>query len=212
MKNLTFNKFVQLRKNFLQANNKFDHVVLKGKNNVLISAPHGVPQLRLGKLKIAEIGALAIALWVNRNTDSFLIAKTKCNNDDANFDKESSYKDEMKRLIRLHNIKYVLDFHGLAQRRECDINLGVHLGDNIKVNTKVFDTLNKKLKEGGFKVSIDQPFMAGAGTISGSMKKEFEDIWTLQIEINCGISNMKENFVKNQKLINIISEWINLLK
>lgn len=211
MKKLSFNKFVQTRKDFLQEYKNQDHVIFSGENNVLISAPHGVTQLRLGRLKVPEIGALAIALCLKKETDSFFIAKTKYNNDDANFDETSLYKDSIKRLIKQHNIKYIIDIHGLAQSRDCDVNLGTHLGDNVKTDLRAFDLLNKMLKNNGFKVSIDQPFMAGASTICGSIKKEFEDVWTLQIEINCGISNKKENFEKNQNLIKTISDWIKII-
>ena len=76
MKNLTFNKFVTTRKNFLIKNKNADHVIIKGNNNILISAPHGVPQIRLGKLKFQEIGSLSSALYLQEQTNCFLIAKT----------------------------------------------------------------------------------------------------------------------------------------
>ena len=85
MKNLTFNKFINERKKFLEENSKKDHVVLIGKNNILISAPHGVSQVRLGKYKVHEIGSLATALYLQNQTSCFLIAKTRNNNDDSKY-------------------------------------------------------------------------------------------------------------------------------
>jgi hypothetical protein len=209
MEKLTFNKFINRRKTFLNQNQFNDHTIMSGTNNILISAPHGVPQVRLGKHKFQEPGSLSTALHIYDKTNSFIIAKTKCNNDDANFDEASEYKNNIKKLIKEHKIKYVLDFHGLASHRDCDINLGVHLGKNIKTNVELFNKLHYNLIKAGFKVSIDQPFMAGARTISGTTANEFEDVWSLQIEINCNITNRKENFDLNKKMLKIFIDWIN---
>ena len=208
MTKLTFNKFINSRKTFLTAYKNVDHKILTGTNNILISVPHCVQQVRLGKHKPQELGSLPIALFLQKQTNCFLIAKTKCNNDDVNFDENSSYKNSIRRLIKEHNIKFILDLHGLASFRECDINLGTHLGDNIKNDIELFNQLDNNLKNNGFQVSIDQPFMASAKTISSCMAKEFKHIWSLQIEINSKITNKKENFNLNYKLLEVLNEWI----
>ena len=212
MKNITFNKLNKSRRIFLKLNGNKDHVILEGSNNILISAPHGVSQVRLGKHKAQEIGSLSTALYLSKQTKCFLIAKTKNNNDDANFDDNSQYKNSIKKLITENNIKYILDFHGLASHRDCDINLGIHLGKNIENNIELFNKLNNELKSNNFKVSIDQPFMAGAKTISGTMVNEYNNIWAIQIEINCAITNKNENFEKYSKLLNILETWIKSIK
>ncbi len=199
------------RKGFINDNKNKDHAIITGNNNILISAPHGVSQVRLGRFKCAEIGSLATALRLKDTTDCYLIAKTKNNNDDANFDVKSKYKDSIRKLIKNNNIKYIIDFHGLAQNRECDVNLGTHLGKNIENNEIIFEALKKDLENNHFNVSVDQPFMGGNPTISGTMKNEFKHIWTLQIEINCGITNKKENFEKFKTLLLILQNWIKKL-
>ncbi len=203
----TFNSVHKNRKDFASVNKNKDHVILEGKNNILLSAPHGVSQLRLGKLKFKEIGSLATALYLKNHSNCHLIAKTKNNGDDANFDETSSYKSDLGKIIKDKNIKYVLDIHGLAAKRECDINLGTHLGQNIKTDEKAFDVLLKNLTKINFKVSVDQPFMGGGNTISGFAANKF-GVWSLQIEINCEITNKKENFPKFQKLLETILDWI----
>lgn len=199
------------RKGFINDNKNKDHAIITGNNNILISAPHGVSQVRLGRFKCAEIGSLATALRLKDTTDCYLIAKTKNNKDDANFDVKSKYKDSIRKLIKNNNIKYIIDFHGLAQNRECDVNLGTHLGKNIENNEIIFEALKKDLENNHFNVSVDQPFMGGNPTISGTMKNEFDHIWTLQIEINCGITNKKENFEKFKTLLLILQNWIKKL-
>lgn len=207
---ISFDKLHANRKNFIDENKLKDHVFLEGSSPVIVSSPHGVSQVRLGKLKVAEIGSLATALFLKNQTNSHFIAKTKNNNDDANFDEECRYKTHLKEIIKSKNIKFVLDLHGLASHRECDINLGTHLGANIVSNKRAYVALVKLLEDSGFVVSIDQPFMAGACTIAGSIKKEFPEVWTIQIEINCGITNKKENFAKYKKLLSVLTEWCKL--
>ncbi len=211
MNNLSFSKLHNDRKKLIEVNKYKDHILIVGDKNILISAPHGVSQVRLGKYKHCEIGSLATALYLQSETNCHLIAKTKNNNDDANFDENSKYKDSIKKLIQEKNIQYLIDIHGLAANRDCDINLGTHIGKNIKNNLDLFNKLNNLLINNGFNVSIDQPFMAGKQTISGSINNEF-NIWTLQVEINCAITNKKENFERYKKLLTILNNWINTIK
>ena len=208
---MSFEKLHNARKIFINNFKNKDHVVLNGNNKILISAPHGVSQVRLGKFKFSEIGSLSTALYLFNNTKSFFIAKTKNNNDDANFDEISSYKKSIENLIKTNKIKYIIDFHGLSSKRDCDINLGTRLGQNIKTNENLLLDLYNSLNSNGFKTQIDMPFMATKNTISSSMVDKFPNLWAVQIEINCAITNKKENYEKYQNLLNILCEWINNL-
>ena len=109
---MTYNEFRNLRINFLEEHGRKDHVLLKGTSNILISAPHTVSQVRLGKRKPAEIGTLSVALALHKFSNTFMIAKTKNNYDDANFDQVSSYKDSIDDLVMKHKIDYIIDLHG----------------------------------------------------------------------------------------------------
>ena len=204
-----WNSIHKKRESFIENNKSLDHIVRPGNNNILLSAPHGVPQTRIGKLKYSEPGSLATVLYIKDNTECYMIAKTKNNNDDANFDEVSEYKDSIRELIKKKNIKYIVDFHGLAESRGCDVNLGIHLGKNIRNDEPTFDKLYKKLVDEFFIVFIDRPFMGGINTISGVIADEFEDVWTIQIEINCKITNKKENYKRYKQLLNILIDWLN---
>jgi len=208
MEKISFNKLHNKRKQFLQKHKSEDHVVVFGNNTILISAPHGVSQVRLGKHKVAEIGSLATALYIKETTNCNFIAKTKNNNDDANFDENSNYKNTIFELIDKQQIKYIIDIHGLSNKRKCDINLGTHLGKNIENSPVIFDKLTSMLAAENFSVSIDQPFMAAHYTIASSTKNLQHQLWTIQIEINCDITNKKENFSRFEKLLNIFTNWI----
>ena len=196
------------RRVFRKENSDKDHIIFDGNCKVLVSAPHGVSQIRLGRKKACEVGSLTTALFLKNNTNCFLIAKTRNNFDDANFDKVSPYKDDLIKCIKENNIKFLIDIHGLAEKRGIDINFGTNLGFNVSANEKAFNELYNKFKENGFVVSIDQPFMGGGNAISSYAKKQIKDLFTLQIEINCGITNKKENFERYKVVLSILKNWI----
>ena len=157
----SFKNFGKLRKDLLAQNQDTDHVFFQTNSSVLISAPHGVPQVRLGKLKVAEIGTIPVAMLLAKHTNSNLLIKTQNNNDDANFDDDCEYRKALSNIIKSQNIKYLIDIHGLAKFRPCDINLGSNFGQNTKLNQKLFNSLKSALETAGFTVSIDEPFCAG---------------------------------------------------
>lgn len=201
-------KIHQKRKEFQKQNENKSHTFLCGKGNVIISSPHGVNQVRLGKLKRAELGSIAVALHLQKLTNCHLIAKTKNCFDDANFDEHSSYKTDLEKFINENHIKFLIDIHGLNASRGCDINFGIHLGENISSNLMLFDNLNSAFQKQGFITWIDQPFMAGGNTISHSMKKAIPKLWTIQLEINYKLTNFAQNSEKLEKLVIILAEWI----
>ncbi len=207
MKTFTFQEFKNIRKETL-FNYRDNFLSRATANDILISAPHGVSQLRLGKMKVAELGTIPIAIILANETNTNLILKTKNNNDDANFDQVSPYRDEIKKYIEDHNIKYIFDVHGMAKSRPYDINLGINFGQNIKNNMNLFNTLVQNLENEGFSVSIDQPFAAGPQTISGYFANTY-NVWTIQIEINCSITNEVKNIDKCNNLIKGLIDTIN---
>lgn len=203
---MDYRKLHKDRRRFLSDNKEKDFTLINGKNYVLLSSPHGVYQTRLGKAKVPEIGSLATSLYLSRAKQTYFIAKTKNNFDDANFDMVSSYKDAIDVLATSGKIRYVLDFHGMAAFRDIDINLGTNFEQNTKEDKKLLDYLIKELKEKGFSVSCDTPFKSGGSTIAGYTKARHNNLWTLQIEINCKITNKKENFEKWQLLLTVFEK------
>lgn len=209
---LSYSGFVKIRQEFLKENYDNDYSVIYGKNRVLLSAPHGVSQIRLGKRKMKEPGSLGIALVLQELTNSNLIAKTQNNNDDANFDECSKYKTKINNMIEAGKVDYVLDLHGLAVFRPYDVNLGINFGKNIENDVPCFDMLYNNLTKNGFVVSIDQPFAGGGNTIAGSTKLKHENLWTIQIEVNCSLTNNYKNFERVKLLVSILKDWINSLE
>ena len=206
-----YNKINSLRKKFMEDNKDKSFAYVEGSNSVLISAPHGVNQMRLGRVKMSEIGSLALALYIAKMTGSSLIAKTRCDNDDVNFDERSSYKDRCYKVIKDKDIKYVLDFHGLSPKHGIDVNLGTHLGNNISSDMALFDRLEKSLKP-YFNVSVDYPYMASAHTVSSSCKARFPKVWSLQIEVDYTITNSGDREGQLEKLIHLLIDFVKGLR
>lgn len=109
-------------------------------------------------------------------------------------DLNCSYK-KIDKIIRNNQIKILQDIHGLSEKRNCDINLGINLGENIKSNIELFDLINNSLINNGFVVNIDNPSCGRHPTISADFVRR-HNIFTLQIEINCAITNNYKN-IKN---------------
>lgn len=171
--------------------------------------PHGIVQTRLEKQKGAEIGTIPMGRLVAENTDSHIIIKTKNNYDDANFDNNLPYRDTIDEIIKKHKIKYLIDFHGLSRKCPFDINLGTRIGKNINASPRALEKLLRFLAP-EFTLGLDQPFMATSRTISGHYADKY-NIFTLQVEINCGLTNTYKTIDKFNRLVQIFSEWINSL-
>ena len=209
---LNFENFHQFRDDFLANHSAEDHVVLNGSNNILLSAPHGVFHIREGRELPHELGSIQTALYLQSKQDCMLIAKTKNNNDDANFDLLCDYRKSIDTIIKKHNIKYLIDFHGLSSRHGIDVNLGINGGSNIETNPKIYQSLKDNLETAGFNVSIDIPYNGGDRTIAGSTKKKFPNIWTIQIELNIDITYKIEYFDKYKTLLKVLDNWLSTLK
>lgn len=199
----SYNKFIGTRKSFLKQHKKEDFVYFKTESNILISAPHGVPQTRLGVYKHEELGSLAFALELSKRLKTNLIAKTKNNFDDVNFDEHSPYKTKIFREIG--KLKYIIDIHGLSARRQIDINLGINFGVNVERNNKIFEQLVKMLNKNDFSVTIDTPFCGNTNTIAGTFK---DRAWAIQVEINAKITNNPKFKGKLTILLEIFENWM----
>ena len=196
----SFKNKTKLRKQILQANKDNDFMCKVQDSNILISVPHAVSQIRLGKYKVAEIGTLAFGHILAEELNANLIVKTQNNNDDANFDESCAYRDKINQLISAVGTKYILDIHGMKKSRDFDVNLGINLGNNIKTDVELYDKLVKELEKEGFKVGIDDPFKASKRTIAGCFAEKY-NVWAVQVEINCGITNESKNNEKANKLL-----------
>lgn len=201
MKSITFEEFTSISKPYLNKSKfKDGHTTILTDSRLLISAPHGVVQTRLGKEKFSEPGSARLALVLQKNLNCNLILKTKNMFDDANFDVDCPYRRELKRIIEERQIKYLIDIHGLAARRPCDVNLGINFGQSIKNDQSLYNTLVDAMQANGFVVNVDNPFCGRYPSITAAFSKEY-DIWAIQIEVNCSLTYKEFNIDKLNTLI-----------
>lgn len=208
---ISHKKFVKIRKQFFLTHQESDFYFEAKNSPILISVPHAVKQTRLGKQKSEELGTISTGMILADRLNTSLIVKTRNNFDDANFDKESRYKDKIKYLISAVGVKYIIDLHGLKKDRECDINLGINFGANIKNDIKLYDKILFGLQNSGFTTTIDNPYRAGERTISGYFATNY-NIWTIQIEINSRITNDSKYISKLNNLLDILTTALKTIK
>lgn len=158
--------------------------IIMGNGNILLSCPHCVVHFRNGKLKSAEPETVTLAYYINKGLNIPYIYKTNSDNEDANYDPISNYKDLVIDYIKNNNIKLFIDLHQLKSERNEYIDLGIANGKNIndiKILNCFIDAFEKyNIK----KVFIDEPFSADGENVLSSYVHTHCNIDSIQIEIN----------------------------
>ncbi len=186
------------------------HKIILGKNSkIMISCPHSVSQLRGGKIKIRESYIGVISQIIQKNTNCHLIIKTRNMSDDANYDKNSNYKDELEKYIKDNNIKLLIDLHGLFSHK-FDIELGTYYGNNLS-DKKIIKTIYNNFIDNDINsILLDKIMTSGAGSISYDMRKK-TNINTLQLEISKKYRWPKTRIDAFNKIIGVLIDLINKL-
>lgn len=162
-----------------------DFNIIKGNIPIILSAPHCKEQLREGKIKTKESETDTLAIEVANKINCSCIYKTKFYNNDPNWDKLSTYKNELVKFINNNNIKCLLDIHGMKAERKSDICIGTEFLQNICSRKDILNKLVTILKSNGFKnVTIDVPFSASNPNVISSFISATCSIPCFQIEIN----------------------------
>lgn len=171
---------------FFRADHEKSHEILDGKLNVMVSAPHCVSQTRNGREKVAEVYTGVLAKLLNEEISCPVIYKTKNAGDDANYDKSSPYKDELRDYVKEHRIGFLLDLHELSPVRKIMIDIGTGNFKNIRDRDRAI--VNQILYSfGKYKtgiIQLDSPF-AGAyhHTVSSTIHRKC-GIPCIQLELN----------------------------
>ena len=181
-----------------------DFIILKGDIPILFSAPHTMIQNREdGTIKFNEPYTKAILLYLNKHFRTYSIIKNIDTGIDSNRDNYDKYNVEMRRLIKEHNIKLVIDIHGAAKEREFDVEFGTL--NNLSADFSTIKELEEAFIENGItNISYNEPFKGGAITqgIFG-----LTDIDVIQLEIN-GKFRDSNNLDLLNKLINSLEIFI----
>ena len=181
-----------------------DYTILKGSVPILFSAPHTMYQLRDdGSTKFKESYTKAIALYFNKNCNTFAIVKNNDTGIDSNRDNYDRYNVEMRRLIKDNNIKLVIDLHGAAKEREFDIEFGTL--NNLSADFSTIKELEEAFTENGISnINHNDPFKGGAIT-QGIYA--LDDVDVIQIEIN-GKYRDYSDIKKLEKIIQSLQNFV----
>ena len=211
---ITKSEFEIINKKFDEYNEKnaesFKYI--KGKEKIILSAPHSVSQIRNGRIKGKDIATGAIAISLQKSLNCYCIYKTRNDNDDANYDIEKNpYKDKLLEIIEKENIKFLLDIHGAKASQGFDIDIATNDLKNINGKTEyVTDFINLGKKYGINNITVDKVFKAStlhtiAYTISEKLK-----IPCLEIELSKEYRDVKI-FKNIQILLNFLEEYLSAI-
>ena len=84
--------------------NELNLKVIEGEKKILLSAPHCVEHTRENSTRPAETKTKAIVKSLSSNQHVFGIYKTKDEYNDANWDKDCTYKAKVVELVNSANI------------------------------------------------------------------------------------------------------------
>lgn len=191
--------------------------VLRGSVPILLSAPHHVMQVRELQAKPLDLGTGALVLRTQNLANTFAIVKTKCvgvvgkTNDDANYEPNHPYKQQIVSLIKDHNIKAVLDIHSMKKSRTKMVNIGINGGKNIQNREDILALIVAEFELHGFLVFVDNPFYAPQNTVSGEVSEK-TNTFCLQIEINSKYIHFKDIRNKRKLVANILANIVQILE
>jgi len=179
--------------------------IFQGKIPVLLSAPHSSEQTREGKIKSSESRTASIVQYIHEKEACFGAFKTMNFNDDANYDKESYYKNELIKLIQDNKLKLLYDLHIMAPEREHCVDIGTGLGRNILFRNDLLEILRNNFNFYSVdRVKVDYMFDAlYENTVSSTISKKC-GIPCFQIEINWNLLDEKSPDNKLTPIIKVI--------
>lgn len=99
-----------------------------GRIPILISAPHATAHYRQGRMKGEEEYTAALTKLLAQETKAYALYTRYRSQDDPNWDRMTPYKASLQHLIARHNIRFVIDLHGMSNRHNFGIAVGTMNG------------------------------------------------------------------------------------
>ncbi len=160
--------------------------LLPGTGRVLLSAPHAALQWRRGRSKQAERYTGMLCRLLHQSTGRPVLYKTRCLNDDANFDPQSDYRDALCDYARQSGVRLALDLHQLAPERPMALCVGTGRGEYLQGAPWLREAIETLFAPLG-PVTWDEPFAAaGANTVAGDVYRRC-GIAAVQLELNTAL-------------------------
>jgi N-formylglutamate amidohydrolase len=103
-----------------------------GRLPLLVSAPHGAAHRRDGRYKQEDAYTAAFARLVAERAGAHVLYAFARSESDPNWDRESPYKDALRELAAAHDIRFVIDIHGMSDRHKFGIAVGTMCGASCR--------------------------------------------------------------------------------
>jgi hypothetical protein len=144
-------------------------------SNLVFSAPHEMPQVRDGDVKIGETGTAALAATLAARTGGSAIWTHGSQNGDPNWDDPHPYADA---LISQAADGLSIDLH-MMRPRGFEVCIG--LGPDHRLTRDVWTPLLDELLDADVRVSLNWPFGARGRTLS--TRAQAAGIKAIQVEM-----------------------------
>lgn len=99
---------------------------------VLISAPHGAAHRRDGRYKQEDEYTAAFARLLAERTGAHAIYTHALSENDPNWDRKSPYKTALAGVVGEHDIRFVIDIHGMSDRHKFGVAVGTMRGASCR--------------------------------------------------------------------------------
>lgn len=119
-----------------------------GQLPVLLSAPHGALHRRGDRYKREDEYTSALARLLGERTGAHVLYTFARSDDDPNYNRDSPYKDALARLVAAHDIRFIIDLHGMSDRHKFGIAVGTMRGDSCLPQHRA--TIMTSFQDGGF--------------------------------------------------------------
>jgi len=123
-----------------------------GRLPILLSAPHGAAHRRHGRLKQEDEYTAAFARLLSERTGAHAFYTFARAEDDPNFDRHSPYKGALTELVAAHDIRFIIDLHGMSDRHKFGIAVGTMGG--VSCSPRQQAAIFASLSSAGFRRAV----------------------------------------------------------
>lgn len=182
--------------------------IIKGNNNILVSAPHAYKHTRNGEMKTNEYNTSNIVKILKYFTNVHIIYTDKATNEDPNFDVKNEYKNVVINYIKENNIKYFIDIHGFFDSKT-DLIIGMNNKKNINNDCNLLENIyNIFYYDFSTKILVDKKYKASKNALSKCVNEK-TGVFALQFEINKNFRKMKR---RRNSFNKTIKSFISIIK
>jgi len=190
-----------------------NYQVIRGKVPVLLSAPHAVKQVREGVIKNRDGMTGGIVEYLCEELGIFGVTRLWEAGDDPNYardERSEAYREEIVRLVRENDIKWVFDIHGCLDKYGFAIDVGINGGQNVACGAAEIRRLVGECW-GDLDVRVDERFVAGRLESVANVVHRETGANCLQLELSEKVRTTDKGFERFERGLRKWVETVSLL-